>query len=203
MAGILRGEIVWAELDPTLGREQAGHRPVLVISHDVFNERSGTVIAMAITSQPQRAGFPLSVELGERKSPEALLGQNQSDSHSFHPAAGRESRSGLTRGARAVGRGSERNCRRLIVRTSQIRRPPDITCLQPAVTSAASPAPSQRWPSVRQAGSKTRLPSVLPAVAMPTMVPKFTNGSNSLARSARKPIATAMLESMTPGPLTR
>jgi mRNA interferase MazF len=63
MAGILRGEIVWAELDPTVGREQAGRRPVLVISHDVFNERSGTVIAMAITSQPQRAGFPLSVEL--------------------------------------------------------------------------------------------------------------------------------------------
>jgi mRNA interferase MazF len=63
MAGILRGEIVWADLDPTLGREQSGHRPVLVISHDVFNERSGTVIAMAITSQPQRAGFPLSFEL--------------------------------------------------------------------------------------------------------------------------------------------
>jgi mRNA interferase MazF len=63
MAGILRGEILWADLDPTLGREQSGHRPVLVISHDVFNERSGTVIAMAITSQPQRAGFPLSFEL--------------------------------------------------------------------------------------------------------------------------------------------
>ena len=63
MAGILRGEIVWANLDPTLGRDQSGHRPILVISHDVFNERSGTVIAMAITSQPQLAGYPLSVEL--------------------------------------------------------------------------------------------------------------------------------------------
>ena len=63
MAGILRGEILWADLDPTRGHEQGGHRPVLVISHEVFNERSGTVIAMAITSQPQRAGFPLSVEL--------------------------------------------------------------------------------------------------------------------------------------------
>jgi mRNA interferase MazF len=47
----------------TQGREQAGRRPVLVISHDIFNERSGTVIAMAITSQPQKAGFPLTVEL--------------------------------------------------------------------------------------------------------------------------------------------
>ena len=55
--------MLWASLDPTAGREQAGRRPVLVISQDVFNERSGTVIAMAITSQPQRAGFPLTVEL--------------------------------------------------------------------------------------------------------------------------------------------
>ena len=55
--------MLWAELDPTQGREQTGRRPVLVISHDIFNERSGTVIAMAVTSQPQKAGFPLTVEL--------------------------------------------------------------------------------------------------------------------------------------------
>ncbi len=59
MARILRGEIYWADLEPTRGRKQAGHRPVLVISHEVFNSHSGTVIALAITSQPQRAGFPL------------------------------------------------------------------------------------------------------------------------------------------------
>jgi mRNA interferase MazF len=53
----------WADLDPTRGREQAGLRPVLILSQDVFNARSGTVIAMAITSQPQRAGFPLTMEL--------------------------------------------------------------------------------------------------------------------------------------------
>jgi mRNA interferase MazF len=63
MARILRGEIRWADLNPTRGREQSGLRPVLILSHDVFNERSGTVIAMAITSKPQRAGFPLSLEL--------------------------------------------------------------------------------------------------------------------------------------------
>lgn len=63
MARILRGEIRWADLNPTRGNEQAGLRPVLILSHDVFNERSGTVIAVAITSQPQRAGFPLSLEL--------------------------------------------------------------------------------------------------------------------------------------------
>lgn len=63
MARILRGDIRWADLSPTRGRKQAGRRPVLVLSQDVFNERSGTVIAAAITSQPQRAGFPLTLEL--------------------------------------------------------------------------------------------------------------------------------------------
>ena len=62
MARILRGEIRWADLNPVRGREQASLRPVLVLSHDVFNERSGTVIAMALTSPPQRAGFPLTID---------------------------------------------------------------------------------------------------------------------------------------------
>ncbi len=59
----MRGDIRWADLSPRRGREQAGRRPVLVLSHDVFNERSGTIIAVAVTSQPQRAGFPLTLEL--------------------------------------------------------------------------------------------------------------------------------------------
>ena len=42
---------------------------MLVLSHDVFNERSGTMIAMALTSQSQRAGFPLTLELGPRGLP--------------------------------------------------------------------------------------------------------------------------------------
>jgi len=63
MARLLRGEIRWADLNPTRGHEQSGMRPVLILSHDVFNERSGTVIAIAITSQLQKAGFPLTLEL--------------------------------------------------------------------------------------------------------------------------------------------
>lgn len=63
MAGILRGEIRWADLNPVKGKEQAGLRPVVILSQNIFNERSGTVIAMAITSRPQRAGFPLTLEL--------------------------------------------------------------------------------------------------------------------------------------------
>jgi len=69
MARILRGDIWWAELDPVRGREQAGVRPVVIISHDVFNERSGTVIALAITSQRPNAGYPLTYELSEGTLP--------------------------------------------------------------------------------------------------------------------------------------
>jgi mRNA interferase MazF len=65
MARVLRGDVVWADLNPVRGHEQAGQRPVVVISHGIFNERLGTVIAMAITSQAQRAGFPLTLELPE------------------------------------------------------------------------------------------------------------------------------------------
>ncbi len=69
MAEILRGDIHWADLNPVIGIEQGGLRPVLILSQNVFNERSGTVIALAITSQPQRAGFPLTLELSASKLP--------------------------------------------------------------------------------------------------------------------------------------
>lgn len=70
MARILRGEIRWADLNPVCGHEQAGLRPVLILSQDVFNERSGTVIAVALTSQAPRAGFPLTLELEGKGLPE-------------------------------------------------------------------------------------------------------------------------------------
>lgn len=69
MARILRGDIVWANLDPTFGKEQAGKRPVLILSHNVFNENSGTVIAVALTGNEQKAGFPLTLELTSNKLP--------------------------------------------------------------------------------------------------------------------------------------
>ena len=69
MAKILRGDIHWADLNPVIGKEQGGLRPVLILSRNIFNERSGTVIAVAITSQPQRAGFPLTLELSDTKLP--------------------------------------------------------------------------------------------------------------------------------------
>lgn len=69
MAGILRGEIHWAELNPVRGHEKAGRRPVLVLSHDVFNDRSGTVIAVALASVEPQAGFPFTVEIRSAKLP--------------------------------------------------------------------------------------------------------------------------------------
>ena len=69
MARILRGNIYWADLNPVIGSEQGGLRPVLILSENVFNERSGTVIAVALTSQPQRTGFPLTLELTDTSLP--------------------------------------------------------------------------------------------------------------------------------------
>ena len=69
MARILRGEVYWADLNPVRGREQAGLRPVLVLSHELFNKKSETAIVMAITSQPQRAGYPLTMALSEGTLP--------------------------------------------------------------------------------------------------------------------------------------
>lgn len=69
MARILRGDIIWAELNPTIGSEQSGSRPVVVLSADVFNERSGTVIAVAVTSQEPRVRFPLAVEITSAELP--------------------------------------------------------------------------------------------------------------------------------------
>ena len=69
MARLLRGEVRWADLSPARGHEQSGRRPVLILSADVFNERSGTVIAVALTTQPPRAGFPLTLEVGPGQLP--------------------------------------------------------------------------------------------------------------------------------------
>lgn len=63
MARILRGDIFWADLNPIRGNEQAGFRPILIISQDVFNQRSGTIIGLAITSQAPSAQFPLTFEI--------------------------------------------------------------------------------------------------------------------------------------------
>lgn len=66
---ILRGGIYWAKLDPTVGVEQQGIRPVLVVSIDSFNNNSGSVIAFAITSQKPRVEYPLIYKLPQELLP--------------------------------------------------------------------------------------------------------------------------------------
>ncbi|MFO8034178.1 MAG: type II toxin-antitoxin system PemK/MazF family toxin [Candidatus Bipolaricaulota bacterium] len=75
MAGVLRGEVRWADLNSVRGKEQSGRCPVLILSHDAFNERSGTVIAAALTSQEPRAGFPLTLALSSRALPKPSWGK--------------------------------------------------------------------------------------------------------------------------------
>lgn len=69
MVRVLRGEIRLADLNPMRGQEQSGTRPVIILSHDVLNERSGTAIAMALTLQVQRADFPVMLELESVRFP--------------------------------------------------------------------------------------------------------------------------------------
>jgi len=57
------------EVDPTLSHEQARSRPVLVLSEDIFNDKSSMVIADALTSQKPSAGFPLTFALSNTGLP--------------------------------------------------------------------------------------------------------------------------------------
>jgi mRNA interferase MazF len=88
MAAILRGDVRWADLAPTKGSEQAGRRPVVILSEDTFNDRSGTVIAMAITSREPKVGFPLALELTTPRLPKrswVKISQIRTDDFSFSP----------------------------------------------------------------------------------------------------------------------
>jgi mRNA interferase MazF len=65
---IKRGEIFYAELNPVVGSEQGGTRPVLVIQNDIGNQFSPTTIIAAITSQITKAKLPTHVEVKARRS---------------------------------------------------------------------------------------------------------------------------------------
>ncbi len=62
MANPAYGEVWFADLDPTLGHEQAGERPVLVLSIDAFNQsQAGLVVILPITSRLR--GIPWHVQV--------------------------------------------------------------------------------------------------------------------------------------------
>lgn len=60
---IKRGEIYFAQLNPVIGSEQGGIRPVLVVQNDIGNQYSPTTVVLAITSQINKAKLPTHVEL--------------------------------------------------------------------------------------------------------------------------------------------
>ncbi len=61
-----RGDIAWVTLDPALGREQRGRRPVVVISPKIFNRASGLMIACPMTSKAK--GYPFEVLVKRNKT---------------------------------------------------------------------------------------------------------------------------------------
>ena len=66
-AEIKRGEIYYADLSPTVGSEQGGIRPVLVIQNDIGNKYSPKVIVCAITSKLDKAKLPTHIELDSKQ----------------------------------------------------------------------------------------------------------------------------------------
>lgn len=65
---VRRGDVYYAELNPVVGSEQGGTRPVLIIQNDIGNQYSPTTVVAAITSQIQKAKLPTHVEVGSRKA---------------------------------------------------------------------------------------------------------------------------------------
>lgn len=59
-----RGDIVWIDFDPTVGHEQKGHRPAIVLSPKKYNEHTGLMVACAITTRVK--GYSYEVALNEK-----------------------------------------------------------------------------------------------------------------------------------------
>jgi len=65
---VKRGDLFFANLNPVIGSEQGGLRPVVIIQNDIGNTYSPTTIVAAITSQIKRAKLPTHVEIKKNKS---------------------------------------------------------------------------------------------------------------------------------------
>lgn len=64
------GDIVWLDFDPQVGHEQAGHRPALVLSPAVYNEKVGLMLCCPMTTQIK--GYPFEVLIAGTR-PSAVL----------------------------------------------------------------------------------------------------------------------------------
>ncbi len=77
MKHVKRGDIYYADLDPVIGSEQGGFRPVLIIQNDLGNRFSPTVIVLPLTSRmgktPLRTHVPIQPPQGGVRKPSIIL----------------------------------------------------------------------------------------------------------------------------------
>lgn len=66
-----RGDIVWLEFNPKAGHEQAGHRPALVLSPRIYNEKTHLALFCPITSQIK--GYPFEVSLQDNQEVKGVI----------------------------------------------------------------------------------------------------------------------------------
>lgn len=57
------GDVIWIQLSPTVGREQAGHRPAAVLTSREYNQRSGLLFCVPLTTKAK--GYPFEVAVGD------------------------------------------------------------------------------------------------------------------------------------------
>jgi mRNA interferase MazF len=72
------GDLVWIDLNPTLGHEQSGHRPAIVLTSRQYNLRSGLCIICPITSRARSYPFEVAIPAGHAISGIILVDQVRS-----------------------------------------------------------------------------------------------------------------------------
>jgi mRNA interferase MazF len=65
------GDVVWLEFDPQAGREQAGHRPALVLSPAIYNDKVSLAICCPLSKKVK--GYPFEVEIEMGKTTNVVL----------------------------------------------------------------------------------------------------------------------------------
>ncbi|HAK3431376.1 TPA: endoribonuclease MazF [Salmonella enterica] len=70
------GDLIWVDFDPTKGSEQAGHRPAVVLSPFIYNNKTGLCLCVPCTTKTK--GYPFEVELSGERDGVALADQVKS-----------------------------------------------------------------------------------------------------------------------------